>query len=366
MTTIRFPRPTLAAGQLLRRGLTWWLSELAELVPPRLMTFIGRTDHTALLLEVATGDAALVSPASAAFPAQRIPLHDSDERVLRARVQAATRQRRLGSDVTVRLQPGLVLESTVTLPASAEPTLRAVLQHQLERLVPLPARELCFDYRLAPRAPMAKELTAQVYIARRADIDRGLALAKACGLTPRQVIAAGAAEAPVVLWRAGRQQADASRHRRLRHALEAAAIVLALGAYGLHVYRLDQVRDQLQQDIIEATRLAAAARQLGQQVAETSEAVTLVQRRAREMAPLRLLNELTQLVPETTWLTQLAVRNRSVEIVGYSPRATDLIPRLENSALFEKPQFRAPITLSPDGKGERFDLTFELRPEPSP
>jgi general secretion pathway protein L len=349
--------------------LTWWLSELAGLAPPQLMWLVGKQDHTAAVLEVSADDIALVLPRRGTSHPLRVPLSGCDEPTMRARIHAVTRHRRIGNAVTVRLDPGLILETSVTLPVSAEPSLRAVLQHQLDRLVPVPARDVCFEYRLAPRMPAAKELTVNLLIATRASIDRALALAKAGGLNPRQVVAAGDAnrrEAPIVLWRAGRQGAESPWHRRLRYGMEAAAIVLALSTYGLYVYRLDMVRNELQEQIGQAARQAEAARHLSQQIADTTDAVQQVQRRYQEVPPLRLLNELTTLVPDSSWITQLVVRNRSVEIVGYSPRATDLIPRFEGSALFEGPQFRAPITLAPDGKGERFDLTFAIRPEQSP
>jgi hypothetical protein len=48
-------------------------------------------------------------------------------------------------------------------------------------------------------------------------------------------------------------------------------------------------------------------------------------------------------------------------LIGFSTRATNLISRVESSAIFEKPQFRSPITLAPDGKGERFDLAFAIK-----
>jgi hypothetical protein len=60
------------------------------------------------------------------------------------------------------------------------------------------------------------------------------------------------------------------------------------------------------------------------------------------------------------------LRGHNVELIGFSPRATDLISRVEGSTPFEKPQFRSPITLAPDGKGERFDLSFEVKSERLP
>ena len=48
------------------------------------------------------------------------------------------------------------------LPASAEPTLQPILQHQIERLVPLRASDICFDYRIIARAPVSNTLKVRL------------------------------------------------------------------------------------------------------------------------------------------------------------------------------------------------------------
>ena len=45
--------------------------------------------------------------------------------------------------------------------------------------------------------------------------------------------------------------------------------------------------------------------------------------------------------------------------------ASDLVSRVEGSAMFNNPRFRSPITLAPDGKSERFDLSLDIKPEPA-
>ena len=76
--------------------------------------------------------------------------------------------------------------------------MQPILQHQIERLVPLRASDVCFDYRIIARAPVSNTLKVRLIIAKRATIDRGLALARAAGLNPKLVIAADADDEPGV------------------------------------------------------------------------------------------------------------------------------------------------------------------------
>ena len=103
-------------------------------------------------------------------------------------------------------------------------------------------------------------------------------------------------------------------------------------------------------------------RALGSEVERIDTAATFFAKQRRETAALGVIDLLTRMVPLDSWLTRLSIRGREVEIAGYSPHASDLVARVEASAIFRNPQFRSPITLAPDGKSERFDLTFEIRP----
>jgi len=369
MNSASLSRPTIAAGQLIRRGVSWWLAELAELVPHQLLRLFGQSGETTSVLQLGAGEPVLlVSDRRQANPIV-LPLAGFGEHERRMRVQSVLRSHRADDTVAVSLDRSLVFETSIDLPSAAEGSLDAILRHQIERLVPLSVAETCFAYRIIARMPAAGTLKVGLTIAKNATIEAGLAAAKAAGLNPRLVIVSRPEGAPsdrVVLWRAGNGMAEATGRRRLRHALEIAAIVFAFLAYGLYVHRLDRIRDDLKTRIDHAKPVAAAVQSLAQQVGETNEALTFFQRRRNEVSPLAILDELTRLVPTDSWVKQLVARGRTVEIDGSSPRASDLVSRVESSAMFENPRFRSPITLSPDGKSERFDLSLDIKAEPAP
>src|SRR5207248_5337488 len=125
-----------------------------------------------------------------------MPLTDYTDEDMRARVRLAMHGRRTEDAVTIRLDRDLVFETAIELPASAEPTLQPILQHQIERLVPLRASDVCFDYRIVARASVSNTLKVRLIVAKRATIDRAIALARAAGLSPKLVIAADADDEP--------------------------------------------------------------------------------------------------------------------------------------------------------------------------
>ena len=368
MTSAILSRPTIAAGQLIRRAISWWLAELAQLVPRRLLHIVGRPAEPTSVLQFGAGEPVMLVADRQQTSPIVLPLAGFGEHELRMRVQTVLRSHRANDTVAVRLDPSLVFETSIDLPLSAEGSLQAILQYQIERLVPLSAADICFAYRIIARMPAAQTLKVRLTIAKNVTIEAGLAAAKAAGLNPKLVIVPQTENAPgdrVVLWRAGGRLTEATGHRR-RHALEIAAIVLAMAAYGLYVHRLDRIRDNLRTRIADAKPAAAAVQSLAQQVGQTNEALSFFRSRQNEVPPLAILDEMTRLVPTDSWVKQLTVRGRTVEIDGSSPKASDLVPRVEDSAIFENPRFRSPITLAPDGKSERFDLSLDLKEERVP
>jgi general secretion pathway protein L len=350
-------RPALAA----RVALAWWIAELVALAPPSLLRLFGMGDRSANVLEFGADHAVLVLAGGGRARPMQLPLAGMAETERRERVRAAIRRHGRGEGVAVRLDPALVFQTSLNLPFSAQRNLRAIIRHQIERLVPIDASDTCFDCRAAPRAPGARTLEVELVVAKLAAVEEALALARGLGLRPTRVLAPQSGPtAALVLW----EQSSAigtGRGRSLRHGLEIASVALLLIAYGLHVHRLDRIRDDLRARVVRAEQAANAARDLGRSVARTQAALAFLDRRRDSVPPLRILDALTRLVPLDSWVTRLELRGNRIEIAGYAPRATDLIARIERSALFEKPEFRSPITLAPDGRVEQFDLSFATR-----
>lgn len=74
----------------------------------------------------------------------------------------------------------------------------------------------------------------------------------------------------------------------------------------------------------------------------------------------KLLEELSFVLPDTTYLTNVSVRQGKVKITGFSTNAAELIALVESSKVFANPKFVSAVVKVPDRKGEQFDLEAEL------
>ena len=73
---------------------------------------------------------------------------------------------------------------------------------------------------------------------------------------------------------------------------------------------------------------------------------------------LPILDELSHSLPRNTWLTHLKVKKGEIEIKGYSPVASNLIPILEKSTIFKETSFVG--TIISESAGEKFTIHADL------
>ncbi|MBP2685602.1 MAG: Fimbrial assembly family protein [Deltaproteobacteria bacterium] len=78
---------------------------------------------------------------------------------------------------------------------------------------------------------------------------------------------------------------------------------------------------------------------------------------------LRILRELTDRLPNGTWLLALRVEGRKVDLEGLSPSASEIFPALTRDGRFRSVEFGAPITRQADNI-ERFKIYGEFVPPP--
>lgn len=105
------------------------------------------------------------------------------------------------------------------------------------------------------------------------------------------------------------------------------------------------------------------ARQVEQQLEESRELAKKMEslrRIGQTPDKLKVLKDLTQLIPENTWLFNLRLSKQSLDISGMSQSASDLIPRLEKSGWLQKTEFASPI-VTDASKHEHFKIKAEIK-----
>ena len=78
--------------------------------------------------------------------------------------------------------------------------------------------------------------------------------------------------------------------------------------------------------------------------------------------PLRVLADLTDILPDDTSLIELSLRDRALSIAGQSAAAARLIPALAADPAIRNPAFAAPVTRNELSGIEDFSIRAEVAP----
>ena len=342
----------------------WWGRELVACVPARLRSLLRRQSGT-LIVGFERDEAVLrFRRAGTLAEIGRIGFDPDAPEAARGGVSALVARVRRKAEQTVLVLPDhMVLRRVVELPLAARENLREVMSFELDRFTPFAPDEVMFDLRPLSADPEAQTLAVDLAAVPRDQAARLEAAAEAWGLTSDIVCFADQrdAEAPDAAFVFRRPEIRRGASGRLALALWICAGVIAAALVALPLHRQQAVLDDLQAQLLDRRTEAAAVDVLRRQVAETA-AVTdqLVDRKRASPAAVALLAELTELLPDDTWLLQIRMFDDQLTMAGYSGGASALIPILEGSDLFAEVRFEAPVTLDGRIGLERFNLSAEI------
>lgn len=346
----------------------WWTGELRQAVPERLLQYMQSADRS---LHVLLADGRVLIHVRDDGGMKRIAALDwTDGSPEHAEHISAVidRDAPVTTGCVVALSNDRVLRRIVELPIDTEERLADVLSYEMDRLTPLSASQVYFDYEVVKRDAANGKIEVQLTVAQRSFVDELTEKLEACGLQatvirPAEISSIRPRESEINLLPAQKRQRPAWQDRTLPFGLAAIAAILAMVALSLPLVYQQRALDDLMREI-DAVRPAAIA------VAETRDEIDRVRaqngffaaRRASSPIVVSLLDELTRVVPDDTWLTRLEVRGRVVRMQGESERASALISQLESSDRLRNATFSSPVTKNPRTSNDRFIIEAEISP----
>ncbi|GAB4373027.1 MAG: hypothetical protein Kow00128_22260 [Deltaproteobacteria bacterium] len=143
------------------------------------------------------------------------------------------------------------------------------------------------------------------------------------------------------------------------------AVLLAIAWPTVHRLRAGMELRRLDAEIAsQKAAVAEAEREIAELAAIRERIGVLAGASAVRGETLEILRELTERLPQGTWLTGLRVEDRKVEIDGLSPSASEIFPLLARDGRFRGVEFASPVTRQPDNL-ERFRIRAEFAPPAS-
>ncbi|MBK5966611.1 fimbrial assembly protein [Thiocystis minor] len=262
---------------------------------------------------------------------------------------------------TVLLLPqDAILTRTVSFPAQVRSNLHQVLQHELDRLSPFQAQEVVFDYTLQPGSKQASRVTLDLVLCRRDRLE---------GWIKRMADAGSPIDR--ISWRGAWPRANLlplqERPSRRKHAfgmngvLAIMAFLLALSILLTPVWQKNRIAQALETEVRNTRAQAVAVDELRQELEQARRGSTAVLQQKWDQPPiLKMLRELTDRLPDDTWIQSFEYNQGQVDLRGESGQATALIAILEQAPGIDGVTFKSPVTQIARTGGERFNISFRF------
>lgn len=269
-----------------------------------------------------------------------------------------------GSRVEIVLRPSRFLFRPLELPARAADFLDGIVRAQIDRLTPWSASEAVFGCS-RPSARDSDGITTEIAAApRRLAMDYVEALS---GFHPSAI--AIATDAPgggqiKVFEQKSRGAVDPARLSRTLQAVLALVAIAAVIASVAAGYLADSLSAQESELDRQITQRRAALR--GSDGGERSPLALLERRKYETPASVIVLESLSRILPDHTYVTELHLAGNKIQIGGITRDAPSLIPLIEQSQHFTRATFYAPTTRSSSDPGERFHIEAQIEPRNAP
>jgi general secretion pathway protein L len=270
-----------------------------------------------------------------------------------------------GGRVDFLLNSDGVLFRSVDFPKRAVDFLDGMIRAQIDRLTPWTANDAVFGW--SPPSDIANErIQLTLAATSKNKVQPLVQLATNLGATSVAAFAepppGEGAPARFKLYETSLQSADGRPvdvPRLLRITLLsaglAAAASLAFAAYAAST--LDVEQQQLSRRIAERR----ASLRLGQTGGGSAQSL-LAKRKQTTPSSVMVLEAISRVLPDGTYVTELRIEGDKVQVVGISQDAPSLIRLMEQSPQFSRATFFAPTTRAQNDPGERFHIELHVTP----
>ena len=347
-----------------RRFWRWWTGELLACIPAGLRNWSRRL--RVLPLVVAEGGGFSIYRYDGKNW-KRIATAQGDTAESRVKALAVQLRGARIEKFAVGLPPGHFLAKTLPIPQAAEENLRNAIQYELDRHTPFKPEDVGFDCAIIGRNEATREILVRLVIAQKTTIANAVSAVAATGLTVAAVqpAAPDRDSLPINLLPHD-EAANRTVQRVMRWLPWVVLIVFGAVAIALPIFQKRAQVIELQPQVNVAAQQAAAADALHQQLdrAQNEYNFLLVKRYALPTG-LQLLNEVTRILPDDTWLQSFELRTtakgRELQLQGETGVAGKMIELFEQSPFVSGASFKSPVTQAPGSAASRFHIGMDVK-----
>jgi general secretion pathway protein L len=271
-----------------------------------------------------------------------------------------------GKDLGISLIPGQVLRKTVSLPLAARENLQQVLGFEMDRQTPYAGNQVYFQHEVMREDSARNQIDVRLTVVPRQMVDAAVAHLRDWGRMPRAVAVADELKGDghyANLLPADLRPKPGPWSALLYGAMALVSLALLFVLLLIPVWQKRETVIAMKPVVADANRRADASNALKTRLeADLARYNYLSEKKLKTVSTVALIDELTRLLPDDTWVQQLDLHGKELQIQGDTGSSARLIGLFEQSRLLSDANFRSPLTKGRGpSTGDRFQLVATVK-----
>ncbi|MDD1610716.1 MAG: PilN domain-containing protein [Methylococcaceae bacterium] len=319
--------------------LRWWGRELSFLVPEKIKQLV--SVQQGFIIVRADSDKFILSYQFGGQCEQLATLERDSSAIAQYKNLLASDERLSKAKVILRLTEQAVIQKELALPIAAKENLHQVVGYELDRYTPFKTDQVYFVVKRLPKhLNEADQIKVLLILGVANDVEHGDDI---YNLLP------------------DRLRPKVEKIPRIIHSSLIGLVFLLLGAVivmpvWFEYQAVNALTEKVQKVEKEAKKIKALQLETAALIEETQQ---LLNEKNATPSVILMLNTLSKLMKDDTWLAYLQYADGQLQIQGESPAASTLIAVLEDSEVFSNAVFVSPVTQDNLSKQEHFQITVE-------
>ena len=349
--------------------LRWWGCELAFLIPIKVRQFF-QAPRTAIIIQP-MGEQFDLSYEINGVQKKLVTVARDISKVNVVQKLLSNDNRFKDAIFILRLSHHEVLSKTLNLPLAAQANVSQVVHYELDRYSPFQVEKVYFATRIESIDTEAAQLIVQLIFMPRKLLETLYADCKMLGISLDFVEAENfpndlqQLHCLYNLLPPHLQPKIANTPRRIIAGLVMSLVFLIVASLTLPVWLEYEAVENLQTKIAKIDKEVKAVKTLQAEMdVIREENQVLINDKTATPNVVAILNEISMLMKDDSWLSYLQYSEGQVQLQGESPKASNLLTDLEASDYFAKVNFASPVTQDKASGMERFQISAEItKPE---
>jgi general secretion pathway protein L len=348
-----------------KKFFRWWKHELNFLVPERIKRLV--SDQRGTIVVRPEGNQFALSYYLKGRVVPIITVDRDGLGIAKYQELLALDERLQKADLVLRLSKKYAIQKELSLPVAAKENLHQVVTYELSRYSPFNTENACYAVKALDNNNEPGQIRVMLILTAREVIDLFYRDLRSFGMVAKY---ADYEELPNdletnedaynLLPEEYREKTD--KTAQLIHGLLMGMVgLLLLAALALPVWFEREAVKDLEEKITRIEKDAKNTKALQAEVDSlVDETKQLIDRKQEKPPVVAVLDTLSKLIKDDTWLTYAQYAGGQLQIQGESPAASTLISVLEDSDIFANAKFVSPVTRDNATKLERFQVTVDI------